>query len=102
PPFENGKYKEELAFVGGRTFILHTVGMVHSANITPSKETGIGKWSRDYFINYFKQFDIPADSLPGVPANQFNTAMPWSMYAGMTKEDLGAVYTYLNVFRLNK
>jgi hypothetical protein len=24
-----------------------------------------------------------------------NTAMPWTQYAGMTREDLGAIYAYL-------
>jgi len=26
---------------------------------------------------------------------EYNTAMPWTMYAGMTEQDLGAIYKYL-------
>ena len=28
-----------------------------------------------------------------------NTAMPWTQYAGMTREDLGAIYTYLRTVK---
>lgn len=27
------------------------------------------------------------------------TIMPWTMYGGMTAEDLGAIYTYLSTVR---
>ena len=26
---------------------------------------------------------------------EYNTAMPWTMFAGMTERDLGAIYKYL-------
>jgi hypothetical protein len=26
---------------------------------------------------------------------EFNSVMPWTLYAGMTEEDLGAIYEYL-------
>ena len=32
---------------------------------------------------------------PKVAPGKFNTVMPWTMYAGMTDEDLGAIYDYL-------
>lgn len=31
-----------------------------------------------------------------VPAGSYNTIMPWTLYAGMTEEDLGAIYEYLH------
>ncbi len=30
-----------------------------------------------------------------VTAGEFNTPMPWQAYAGMTDDDLGAIYAYL-------
>jgi hypothetical protein len=33
---------------------------------------------------------------PAVKAGEFNTIMPWTMYANMTEEDLGAIYSYLS------
>jgi hypothetical protein len=32
---------------------------------------------------------------PPVNPGEFNTIMPWTMYAQMTEEDLGAIYEYL-------
>ena len=31
--------------------------------------------------------------------NEFNTPMPWLMYAGMTDEDLGSIYAYLKTVK---
>ncbi|MBX9850477.1 MAG: hypothetical protein K2X86_01825 [Cytophagaceae bacterium] len=33
--------------------------------------------------------------LPPVEKGSYNTFMPWTMYAGMKEEDLGAIYAYL-------
>jgi hypothetical protein len=30
---------------------------------------------------------------------EYNTIMPWVVYAGMTDEDLGAIYTYLRTMK---
>jgi hypothetical protein len=68
-------------------------------NITPDKETGIGLWSKELFIQRFKAY--ANDSLKYVPVSKddFNTPMPWIMYAGMTDEDLGAIYDYLRTVK---
>ena len=48
---------------------------------------------REMFIQRFKQY---ADSSYVAPRwtgkGEFQTIMPWSMYAGMTRQDLGAIY----------
>ncbi|MCX8011462.1 MAG: cytochrome c, partial [Ignavibacteria bacterium] len=31
--------------------------------------------------------------------NEFNTVMPWTMYAGMTESDLSAIYEYLKTLK---
>jgi hypothetical protein len=71
-------------------------GMVRSLNITPDVETGIGSWSKEDFIARFRFYST--EDAHNVPVNiekEFNTPMPWLMYAGMTDEDLGSIYDYL-------
>ena len=91
--------KEDLAFSGGQEFNLSGVMRVRSANITPDPETGIGPLTREQFISRFKSFEdmeaVTADPVP--PARQ--TIMPWPLYAGMTEEDLGAIYDYLRTVK---
>ncbi|WP_138431041.1 c-type cytochrome [Fodinibius saliphilus] len=93
-PQQQGQDIEGMYLAGGFEFNLPQ-GTVRSANITQHKKTGIGGWSQQEFIERFKQYDIPADSLPTVSNEQFNTIMPWKMYAGMAQEDLEAIYRYL-------
>jgi mono/diheme cytochrome c family protein len=91
-----GGLKEDLAFAGGQEFNLSGVLRVRSANITPDKETGIGVLTREQFISRFKSFkDVEAETV--APARQ--TVMPWPLYAGMTEEDLGAIYDYLRTVK---
>jgi hypothetical protein len=83
-----------MAFAGGFLFGL-PAGALRSNNITPDEETGIGSWTREQFITRFKSMD-PVTHPPKVVAPQeFNTVMPWTMYAGMTEEDLGSLYDFL-------
>jgi len=95
-PVNHGQIIPELAFSGGREFLLPTGGTVRSANITFSTETGIGNWSREAFIKRFKTYADSGYKPQTVVKNEFNTIMPWTMYAGMTPEDLGAIYDYLH------
>jgi len=66
---------------------------VKSANITPDTATGIGGWTEDMFLSKFKNYrDKKAfDYNPGM----FNTAMPWSIFAKMTDDDIKSIYSYL-------
>jgi mono/diheme cytochrome c family protein len=94
-PQEKGKAIEGMYLAGGFAFPLAGGGVVRSANLTPDKETGIGRWSRESFISRFKTY---ADSsMQKIPAEKgkMNTFMPWIMYSGMSEEDLGAIFTYL-------
>jgi len=92
---KKGQIIPELAFAGGRDFALPTGGVVRSSNITFDNETGIGKWSEDVFIQKFKQYSDSNFVSQDIGPNDFNTIMPWTMYAGLTTEDISAVYTYL-------
>lgn len=86
-------------FAGGFEFPLPGGGVTRSANITPDADTGIGTWGEQQFIDKFKAFDgAPIRSL--TPSEQReNTVMPWLGYAGMTREDLGAIYSYLRTLK---
>ncbi|HVW29421.1 MAG TPA: hypothetical protein VHC69_28845 [Polyangiaceae bacterium] len=90
-----GKHKAGMEFAGGWTFPLPGGGHVTSANITPDPETGIGKWTKDEFVARFKAFASPNAATP-VNAGGVNTVMPWTMYAGMSADDLGAMYDYVH------
>ena len=88
-----------MEFAGGFEWPLPNGGIVRTANITPDADTGIGTWTEQQFIDKFKAFDgAPVRTL--TPAEQReNTVMPWIGYAGMTTEDLGAIYTYLRTLK---
>ena len=96
---EKGQIVIEQAYGGGRVFPLYRGGTVFSANITPDKETGIGGWTEDQFIQRFKQYQDSGFVLQAVAKNEFQTYMPWKMFSGMTKEDLSAIYTYLRTVK---
>jgi mono/diheme cytochrome c family protein len=92
---EKGIIIPELAYSGGREFLFPDGSVVRSANITPDDETGIGKWTKEAFVQRFKMYNDSSYQLPSVKAGEFNSYMPWTMYAGLTRQDLGAIYTYL-------
>lgn len=92
---EKGQVIPTLAFSGGRPFIMPTKGTVFSSNLTPDKETGIGKWTEEQFIQKFKVYRDSSFVPLHISTNTFNTVMPWEMLAGMHDEDLSAIYLYL-------
>ena len=92
---EKGQIDRTMAFAGGRAFQMPDGSTVTSSNITPDQETGIGNFSKEAFIQRFKMYADSAYTPPPVAAGDFNTIMPWTMYATMTTEDLGAIYTFL-------
>lgn len=96
-PSENGQPIEGMDFAGGFEIPMETGGICRSANITPDVETGIGSWTKDMFIRRFKFYDN-IDSL-FVNDGDANSEMPWSVYAGMTEEDLGSIYDYLRTVK---
>jgi hypothetical protein len=86
-------------FGGGREFPFPNGTVTHSANITPDKETGIGNWTKENFLQRFKQYSDTSYHLQQLSKTDFNTPMPWIMYAGMTTKDLSAIYTYLQTVK---
>lgn len=93
-PVDEGRVPQlDRAFSGSMEFLMPGGSVARSANLTPH-ETGIGGWSEAEFIERFARFRDAA-AYTSVPQGGPNTVMPWGRYAGMTDEDLGAIYAYL-------
>ncbi|HVW59172.1 MAG TPA: c-type cytochrome [Puia sp.] len=86
-------------FGGGRRFDFPNGTVVTSPNITFDKATGIGNWDRNLFIKKFKQYADSGYAPRPVGPSDFNTPMPWLMYAGMKESDLSAIYAYLGTVK---
>lgn len=91
--FKNGKYVGPIGG-GGREFLFPDGSKVRAANLTPHA-TGIQHYSRENFVNLFKRYADSTYVLADIKPGEFQTLMPWYMYAGMTETDLGAIYDYL-------
>jgi mono/diheme cytochrome c family protein len=71
-------------------------GVSYSTNLTPDRETGLGAWSEQVFVNALKTGRHMGVGRPILPP------MPWSAYAQMTDEDLRAVFAYLRTIDARK
>jgi len=94
-PMEGGQFIEGMDYAGGLEFPLETGGVVRASNITPDKETGIGNWTKEAFVAKFISFRDEYFNPHEIKPGQLNTEMPWTYYANMKDEDIGAVYDYL-------
>jgi mono/diheme cytochrome c family protein len=82
----------ELAYSGGHEF-KGPYGTHRASNLTPHA-SGMGSRTRDQFIGMFKAFSDPETVAVEVEPGH-NTVMPWFALAGMSAEDLGAIFDYL-------
>ena len=96
-PMVRGKPDLNMLWAGGNVYPQPTGGIARSANITPDKETGIGSWTKEQFIARFKAYDVPFEKIPILKPGEKNTEMPWTAYAGMNEQDLGAIFDFLMV-----
>jgi mono/diheme cytochrome c family protein len=99
--FEKGALVAGTEFGGGRVFKL-PCGDITTANISPDKETGIGNWTKEQFIQRFKMYSDSSYKPAKLAATDFNTVMPWMMYTGMKESDLAAIFTYLQSVKPQK
>ena len=67
-------------------------GTVYTRNLTPDK-TGLGDWTEAQFIKTIRTGRHQGDGRALLPP------MPWIGYAGMTDEDLQAVWAYLRTLK---
>jgi mono/diheme cytochrome c family protein len=78
---------EGLAFAGGLAMPT-PFGAIYSSNITPDRETGIGKWSADDFYKTMHSGRFPDGGL-------IYPAMPFPSYTKVTRADSDAIFAYL-------
>ena len=91
--FNKGKFTGPIGG-GGREFQLPDGSVVRAPNLTPH-ETGIKNITKNEFVGKFKLYADSTYTLPDVKPGEFQTLMPWAMYAGMEENDLRAIYDYL-------
>jgi mono/diheme cytochrome c family protein len=73
-------------FAGG-VELASPFGKFYGTNITPDKDTGIGKWGADDFYKALHD---------GVtPDRHLYSAMPYTSYRGMSRADSDAIFAYL-------
>jgi mono/diheme cytochrome c family protein len=85
-------------YSGGRVFKMPG-GVLKTPNITQDVETGIGNWNADMFVQRFKMYADTGYHPAKVNPTDFNTIMPWTMYAQMKESDIRAIYTYLKTVK---
>lgn len=90
-----GEFQMNKYLAGGQEFKLPGGVIVRPANITPEKQTGIGNWTKEIFLQRFRTYSKENFVPTEVKEGEFNTIMPWTLYSGMTDEDLSAIYDYL-------
>ena len=71
---------------GGNTMYTEEGNVIYTPNITASKTTGIGSWSKERFVNAVKY-----GSMEGEAPLQ----IPMQPYVGLSDKEAGAIYDYL-------
>jgi cytochrome c5 len=75
------------AFAGGLTFVT-PFGILFSPNITPDKDTGIGKWTDEEFVRSMHDGIAPDGS-------NYYPAFPYTYFNKVSREDILAMKAYL-------
>lgn len=79
------------AWAGGRP-LATPLGTIHSTNITPDRETGIGAWSAADLKRALRE-GVAADGRHLFPA------FPYTFYTRMTDADIADLYAYLRTLK---
>jgi cytochrome c553 len=64
-------------------------GISYTANLTPDKETGLGTWTLQQFVDTIRNGRVQGHGRQLLPP------MPWPAYKNMNDADLRAVFAYL-------
>ena len=64
-------------------------GISYASNLTPDKETGLGAWKADDFVQAIKTGKHVGVARPIMPP------MPWPALSHLTEDDLRAIFQYL-------
>jgi mono/diheme cytochrome c family protein len=79
------------AYAGGRA-LATPLGTIHSTNITPDRETGIGKWSGEDLRRALRE-GVARDGRHLFPA------FPYTFYTRLTDADIADLYAYLRTLK---
>jgi mono/diheme cytochrome c family protein len=81
---------DEKRYLGGSEvgFEIPGLGVFHGPNLTPDKETGLGKWTDRQIINALQK-GVRPDGRVLAPI------MPWKALAELTPQDVRAIVAYL-------
>ena len=93
-PTEKYKPKPGMLFAGGERFALPG-RVVVSANITPDLQSGIGRWSEEYFLDRFQQYREYVEKGSPESGLESFTVMPWLLFSQLPADDLRAIYAFL-------
>jgi mono/diheme cytochrome c family protein len=74
-------------YAGGRA-LQTPFGTIHSTNITPDTETGIGRWSQAAFLRSMHEG-------VGRDGRHLYPAFPYDHFTKLTADDVGAIYAFL-------
>jgi len=77
------------ATVGTMTAWAGPWGISYTANLTPDRETGLGAWTEQNFVDTMRTGRHMGRGRPILPP------MPWEMVGKLTDQDLKAVFAYL-------
>jgi len=77
------------ATVGTMTAWSGPWGISYTANLTPDRETGLGAWTEQNFVDTMRTGRHMGRGRPILPP------MPWEMIGKLTDQDLKAVFAYL-------
>lgn len=75
-------------FMAGGLAFETPFGTIHSTNITPDRDTGIGNWTAAQFLNSLRS-GIRADGEHLYPV------FPYTAFTKVTDEDIAAIFAYL-------
>src|SRR5215472_16610258 len=77
-------------FLGGSDvgFEVPDLGIFVGPNLTPDKDTGLGRWTSDEIVTAIQKGVRPDGRI-------LAPMMPWRAYAGLTKSDAAAIVQYL-------
>ncbi|HET9156891.1 MAG TPA: c-type cytochrome [Myxococcaceae bacterium] len=78
-----------VATVGTLTAWSGPWGISYTANLTPDRETGLGAWTEQNFVDAMRTGRHLGRGRPILPP------MPWEMVGKLTDQDLRAVFAYL-------
>ncbi len=77
------------ATVGTMTAWSGPWGISYTANLTPDRETGLGAWTEQNFVDTMRTGRHMGRGRPILPP------MPWQMVGKLTDQDLSAIFAYL-------